>query len=112
MDSYIYMGGAVGNVAGDKFYPIISKFDKDLKLQWSYSYLSCTSSSDTVSFAVDMMYADNMNDKLYGLMVPRDPSGDLRAHHGYRLIVTKGNYNSDIADPLGTCNGNSGGDCC
>ena len=32
MDSYIYMGGAIGNAAGDNFFPIISKFDKELKL--------------------------------------------------------------------------------
>jgi hypothetical protein len=30
-----------------------------------------------LSYAVDMMYADHMNDHIYGLMVPRDANGNL-----------------------------------
>ena len=54
-----------------------------------------------MAYAVDMMYADNMNDKLYGLMVARSADGNLKAHHSYRIIITKGNYDQDVIDPLG-----------
>jgi hypothetical protein len=39
------------------------------------------------------MYADHMNDHLYGLMVPRDYNGNLVSALGYKLFKTKGNGN-------------------
>lgn len=47
---------------------------------------------DSISWAVDFLYAENINDKLYGLLVPRNVDGTLAAHHSYRLLVTRGKY--------------------
>jgi hypothetical protein len=76
LESYIYMGGAVG--FGSRFCPTLAKFDKDLTLKWSYRANSCSDTAiDSNSYAVDMMYADGLNDHIYGLMVPRDYNGNL-----------------------------------
>lgn len=37
------------------------------------------------------MYADHINDRVYGLMVPRDNAGTLQATNYYRLFITNGN---------------------
>jgi hypothetical protein len=36
MDSYIYVGGAVGNTASNRFCPIVAKFDKYLNQYWAW----------------------------------------------------------------------------
>lgn len=105
------MGGAIGNAAGDKFYPIITKFDKDLNKIWSFSYIGCTSgttgmglSDDLISWAVDILYAENINDKLYGLLVPRNADGTLAAYHSYRLLMTRGNFDDFPSNAAGSTN--------
>ena len=47
-----------------------------------------------------MMYADHLNDHVYGLMVPRDYAGNLVLSEGYKIFKTRGN--SDEAPIVST----------
>jgi hypothetical protein len=43
-----------------------------------------------------MMFADHLNDHLYGLMVPRDYNGNLVKALGYRVFKTIGNGDESV----------------
>jgi hypothetical protein len=91
MDGYIYVGGALGNSGGSRFCPVVAKFDKFLTKRWAFRANLCTDNSiDSNSYAVDMMYADHMNDHIYGVMVPRDYAGNLVLSVGYKIFKTRG----------------------
>lgn len=66
MGGSIYVGGAYG-ISGSVFCPMFSKLDKDLAPVWSKAMTGCTS-----SLAIDFVYADNINNKIYGVGVYRD----------------------------------------
>jgi hypothetical protein len=74
MEKNVYMGGAVSNSDYSLLCPTITKFDENLNVEWSFTTVGCTS---TTSMAVDIMYADHMNNNVYGLMVPRSVDGNL-----------------------------------
>jgi outer membrane protein assembly factor BamB len=80
MDGEIYVGGAVDG-DGSVFCPTLGKFNAGLNtLRWSYKTDSCTTAINSgVSYAVDILYADFLNDRVYGLMVPRNYDGTLSA---------------------------------
>jgi len=80
MDGEIYVGGAVDGI-GSIFCPTLGKFNAGLDtLRWSYKTDSCaTGTFGSVSYAVDILYADFLNDRVYGLMVPRNYDGTLSA---------------------------------
>lgn len=90
MQGHIYVGGAMYYSAG-RLCPVLAKFDSDLNKKWAYQSQTCASSGDSHSYAVDMMYADHMNDHIYGLMVPRDANGNLVQASGYKILKTIGN---------------------
>jgi hypothetical protein len=90
MEGNIYVGGAMYYSAG-RLCPVLAKFGQDLDQKWAFQSETCASTADGNSYAVDMMYADHMNDHIYGLMVPRDSSGNLVQAAGYKILKTKGN---------------------
>ena len=90
MEKYLYVGGAISDSSYSKLCPIVSKFDTDLNLKWSYATIGC-SESGTLSMSVDLMYADHLNNLVYGLMVRRDVSGTLELSDSYYLFFLKGN---------------------
>ena len=77
--------------AYNRLCPVLAKFDRDLNQQWAFQSETCASTADGNSYAVDMMYADHMNDHIYGLMVPRDVNGNLVQAAGYKILKTRGN---------------------
>ena len=68
MGSSIYVGGAVDN-SGSTFCSVLAKLDKHLAVTWTYWMAGCSSST-----AIDFLYADDLNHKIYGLGVFRDYS--------------------------------------
>jgi len=102
MDNYIYLGGAVGDSSPDSpgattysnrgyFNPVLIKLDKSFRYVWGYrmDYTNDAStkypeayaeqsSGDKVSRSVDILFADHQNDKIYGLIVKRANTGELR----------------------------------
>jgi hypothetical protein len=97
MDGEIYVGGAIYE-SGSLFCPTIAKLNADLTiLRWSYTTESCAT-LETESYAVDILYADFLNDRVYGLMVPRNSDGTLSAQTSYRILVTNGNQDDGNMD--------------
>ena len=92
MEKQIYVGGAVTNSAFDKLCPTLSLFGfNPFVLLWSYQSPGCSQ-----SMSIDLLYADHMNDKIYGLMVPRDYNGELIKSNSYYLLVAKASgYHDD-----------------
>jgi hypothetical protein len=98
MDNYIYVGGAVGHSKSDGsggytrdewFMPVLIKLDNNFKYVWGYrmdyrnDYSShypeaTTEINAKISRSVDILFADHQNDKIYGLIVKRVNSGELR----------------------------------
>jgi len=64
----IYIGGGM-YYSSTVFCPIMSKFDQDLTLAWSYQMAGACDATN--SLAVDLLYADNINHKIYGVGVYR-----------------------------------------
>ena len=103
MGGKIYVGGALYYSSAGRLCPVVAKFDSNLAQNWALQPATCgnrqvnadrssfTSHSDTSSYAVDMMYADHLNDHVYGLMVPRDANGALVSAPGYKIFKTRGN---------------------
>ena len=77
MDGYIYVGGALYFSGSGRLCPTLAKFNYDLVQEWAFQAHTCADSVDSNSYAVDMMFADHLNDHIYGLMVPRDSNGNL-----------------------------------
>jgi len=104
MEGYIYIGGALGvGTSTSRFCPVLMKTDKDLNLMWAYWMSSCGSSSETgwsaASAAIDMIYPEQLNDKVYALSVARAYSGTLASSTRYLLYVTFGNGDESNAGP-------------
>ena len=105
----IYVGGGM-YFSSTVFCPIISKFDQDLALLWSYEMAGACDTTN--SLAIDLLYADNINHKIYGVGVYRSNTAPFFEviHSKIVLFITghseTSNYVYQTAESnSGTCHG-------
>jgi hypothetical protein len=90
MGSSIYIGGAVDN-SGTTFCSVLAKLDKHLAKTWTYSMAGCATST-----AIDLLYADDLNHKIYGLGVYRSYATYEETPSDYFLLYKTGHDETSL----------------